>query len=68
MAVSSGSGARGVSSSSPAVVTVFEASDYESLMEIGFAWGDVFDIVTAPATTAEEGLRLGPQILQRRAV
>jgi hypothetical protein len=51
---------------SPAVVAVFEASDYAPIMEMQMSWGDVFDIVIVPATTPEEGLRLGPQILQRR--
>lgn len=55
-----------LSTSAPAAVVVFEASDYEPLMEIGMTWSDVFDITTVPATTPEEGLRLGSQILQRR--
>ena len=29
-------------------------------------WGDVFDINAVPATTAEEGLRLGQRIMERR--
>ena len=55
-----------LSTSAPAVVVVLEASDYEPIMEIGITWSDVFDITVVPATTPEEGLRLGAQILQRR--
>ena len=52
--------------SSPAVVSIFEATDYEPILEITLTWGDMFDITVMPATTPEVGLRLGPQILQRR--
>ncbi len=51
---------------SPAVIAVFEASDFAPILEMQMTWGDVFDIVVVPATTPEEGLRLGPEILQRR--
>jgi hypothetical protein len=51
---------------SPAVVSIVDVSSYEPLLEIGLTWGDVFDIAVSPATTAEEGLKLGPQILHRR--
>ncbi len=51
---------------SPAVISIFEASEYEPIMELTLTWGDVFDISVFPATTPEEGLQLGPQILQRR--
>ena len=55
-----------LSSHSAAVVLVFEADSYEPIMEIGMTWGDVFDINAVPATTAEEGLRLGQRIMERR--
>lgn len=51
---------------SPAVVSIVDVSSYEPLMEIGMTWEDVFDITVTPAVAAEEGLRLGPQIMQRR--
>jgi hypothetical protein len=54
------------SSPSLAVLSIFEADSYESIMEVGFFWGDVFDIQTVPATTAEEGLRMGQAIMERR--
>lgn len=52
--------------SSPAVVSIFEAAEFEPILEIIMTWGDMFDITVLPATTPDEGLRLGPQILQRR--
>ena len=55
-----------LAASSPAVVSIFEASDFEPILEIELTWGDVFDITVLPATTPEVGLRLGQQILQRR--
>ena len=55
-----------LSTSSPAVITIFEASTYEPLLELGLTWSDVFDLTIVPATTAEEGLRIGPQLFQRR--
>ncbi len=49
----------------PAVITVFESDSYEGLMEISFYWQDVFDMHFFPATTAEEGLRTGQQVMER---
>ena len=51
---------------SPAVILIFEADSYEPIMELGMTWGDVFEIVCTPAATAEEGLRIGPEIMGRR--
>ena len=53
-------------SPSPGVIFIFEASDYGPILEIGMTWGDIFDITTLPGVTVEEGLRIGPEILQRR--
>jgi hypothetical protein len=52
---------------SPAVVSVFEVSDFAPIMEMQMTWGDLFDIVVVPTTTPEEGMRIGPEILQRRS-
>lgn len=49
-----------------AVVAVFEADSFEPIMEIGFTWGDKFLIDVKPAVSAEEGLRIGPGVLERR--
>lgn len=56
------------SSETLAVVSVFETSDPSALLEIGFTWGDVFQIEVAPAVTATDGLRLGPEAMGRRQV
>lgn len=51
-----------------AIVSVFEADDFAPLMEISLTWGDVFQIEVTPAITAEDGLRVGPEAMTRRAV
>jgi Domain of unknown function (DUF3303) len=55
-------------SEDPAVVVVFEADSMGPIFEIGVTWGDVFKINVSPAMTAEDGLKIGPEILGRRAV
>ena len=54
------------SSESLAVVSVFETDDPAALMELGFTWGDVFQLEITPAVTAEDGLRIGPEVMARR--
>lgn len=54
-----------LSSEDVAVVSVFEADSFAPMMEIDLAWGDVFQIECHPAVTADEGLRIGPEIMQR---
>jgi hypothetical protein len=53
--------------SDPAVVLIYETDRYAAIMEMGLTWGDVFSIKCEPACTPEDGLRWGPEILQRRA-
>ena len=55
-------------SDSVAVVSIFETDDQAALLEIGVTWGDVFQIEVSPALTAEDGLKLGPEVLARRQV
>lgn len=50
----------------PAIVVVFEADRYAPIMEVTLTWNDAFRIATSPAVTVEEGLELGPAILERR--
>lgn len=52
----------------PAVVTIVETDDISALLEVDMTWGDTFHITVTPAVTAEEGLKLGPDLLARRAV
>jgi hypothetical protein len=55
-----------LSSEHQAVVSIFETDDPAALLEIGFTWGDVFEIEVRPAVSAEEGLRIGPEAMGRR--
>ena len=47
------------------VVTVFAADSVAPIMEVLFEWDDVFDISVFPAISAEEGLRVGPEVFGR---
>jgi hypothetical protein len=47
------------------VVTVFSAETIAPLMEIEFEWDDVFDMTVTPAVSADEGLRIGPEVFAR---
>jgi hypothetical protein len=49
------------------VVTIFSADSFDSLMELELEWGDVFDIDIHPAVSADEGLRIGPEVFGRLA-
>ena len=50
----------------PAVVSIFQTDDYAALMEISLTWGDSFDMTVIPAVSAEDGLKIGPDVLSRR--
>ena len=47
------------------VVTIFSADDYASIMEVVFEWNDVFDIEIYPAISADDGLKIGPDVFGR---
>jgi hypothetical protein len=47
------------------VVTIFAAESVEPIMEVEFQWNDVFDVTVYPAVSAEEGLRIGPDLFSR---
>jgi Protein of unknown function (DUF3303) len=47
------------------VVSVFSAETIAPLMELEFEWNDVFDITVSPAMSADEGLRVGPEVFGR---
>jgi hypothetical protein len=47
------------------VVSVFAADSIAPVMEVVFEWNDVFDISVFPAVSAEEGLRVGPEVFGR---
>ena len=48
------------------MVSIFRTDDFSALMEIELTWGDVFDITTYPAISAEDGLKIGPDAMGRR--
>ena len=52
-------------SSAVQVITIVAAESIEKIMEITFEWNDVFDIDVYPAVSAEEGLRIGPEVFAR---
>ncbi len=47
------------------VVSIFSADDYGSVMEIVFEWNDIFDINVYPASSAEDGLKIGADVFGR---
>ena len=49
----------------PVVIAAFEADAYDPILEIALTWQDVFDLHFYPATTAEAGLQMGQQVMQR---
>ena len=47
------------------VVSIVRTDDIGALLELQFEWSDVFDIDISPAVSAEEGLRIGPEVYGR---
>jgi hypothetical protein len=47
------------------VVTIFSADDIAAVWELVAEWEDVFDIDVSPAISAEDGLRVGPEVFGR---
>lgn len=54
-------------SSSATVVTIFSTDSPDALLELELEWSDVFDIDIYPAVSAEDGLRIGPDVFGRLA-
>ena len=52
-------------SSDVQVVSIISTDDPAAIMELMFEWNDVFDIDVSPAVSAEEGLRIGPDVFGR---
>jgi len=52
-------------SSDVQVISVFSTDSVAALLELEFEWSDVFDIDISPAVSAEEGLRIGPEVFGR---
>lgn len=51
-------------SSKPGVVSILEADDAASIMQVTSEWGDEFDIQVSPAVTVEQGLELAKQMME----
>jgi hypothetical protein len=47
------------------VVSIFSADTFEPVLEFELEWSDVFDIDVHPAVTADEGLRIGSELVGR---
>jgi hypothetical protein len=47
------------------VVSIFSADSFEPVMEVELEWSDVFDIDIYPAVGADEGLRIGADVVGR---
>ena len=47
------------------VVSVFSADDFAPIMQLEFEWNDVFDIEIHPAVSAEDGLKIGPDVFSK---
>jgi hypothetical protein len=52
-------------SSEVAVVSIFSSDDVAAIMELESEWNDAFDIDIFPALSAEDGLRIGPEVFGR---
>ncbi len=52
-------------SSAVTVVSIFAADSFEQVLELELEWSDVFDIDVHPAVAAEEGLRIGGEVVGR---
>jgi hypothetical protein len=47
------------------VVAIFSSDDVGAIWELEAEWNDVFDIDISPAVSAEDGLRIGPDVYGR---
>ena len=47
------------------VISIFSTDDFAAVMELVLEWNDVFDIAVHPAVSADEGLRLGAEVMAR---
>jgi len=57
----------GVGDKTPAVVAGYDMTDLGPMMEIELYWGEYFDITMMPAISADDGIKMGADILQHIA-
>jgi hypothetical protein len=51
----------------PQVVSIFSTNDPAALMQLELEWNDIFDIQIHPALSADDGLKIGPDVFGRLA-
>ncbi len=54
----------GASPDIPAVVGVYEMSDFAPMLETELVWGEYFQMKLLPAVSAEDGMKLGADVMQ----
>lgn len=47
------------------VVSIFNTDDIAAVMEFQFEWSDVFEIDVIPAVSAQDGLKIGADVMGR---
>jgi hypothetical protein len=47
------------------VVSIFSSNDVAAIWEVEAEWNDVFHLDISPAVSAEDGLRIGPDVYGR---
>ena len=52
-------------SSDVTVVSIFSTDQIDGIFQFQLEWSDVFDIEVHPAVSAEDGLRIGPDVMSR---
>jgi hypothetical protein len=52
-------------SSDVTVVSIFSTDQIDGVFQFELEWSDVFDIEIHPAVSAEDGLRIGPELMGR---
>jgi hypothetical protein len=53
--------------SDPAIISVFEADSYAPILELSLTWESVLNIQCTPAVSAQEGILMGAEVLQKLA-
>jgi hypothetical protein len=47
------------------VVTIFSTDDYAAMWQVVAEWTDVFEVEVSPAISADEGMKVGPDVWSR---
>jgi len=57
----------GVGDKTPAVVAGYDMADLGPMLEIELVWGEYFDIMMLPAISADDGIKMGADVIQHIA-